>query len=61
MLLQENLVSIIFIVFLGAAIFSTLALYTKQSLLVAYIMVGVVAGPWGLHLIQDASLTGPNW
>lgn len=45
----------IFIIFAGAAIFSTVVLYTKQSLLVAYILLGAVIGPWGLQWIHDAS------
>lgn len=43
----------IFLIFAGAAIFSTLVLYTKQSLLVAYILLGAALGPWGLHLVTD--------
>ncbi len=42
----------IFLIFAGAAIFSTFVLYTKQSLLVAYILLGAAIGPWGLKLIQ---------
>ena len=45
----------IFLVFAGAAVFSTLVLYTKQSLLVAYILLGAALGPWGLKLISDLS------
>lgn len=45
----------IFLIFAGAAVFSTLVLYTKQSLLVAYIMLGAALGPWGLKLITDLS------
>lgn len=43
----------IFLVFAGAAVFATLVLYTKQSLLVAYILLGAALGPWGLRLISD--------
>lgn len=45
----------IFLIFAGAAVLSTLVLYTKQSLLVAYILLGVILGPWGLKLISDLS------
>lgn len=45
----------IFLIFAGAAVFSTLVLYTKQSLLVAYILLGAVFGPWGLKLVGDVS------
>lgn len=44
---------IIFLIFGGAAILSTFALYTRQSLLVAYILLGAILGPWGLKLVPD--------
>jgi len=43
----------IFIIFAGASLFATLVLYTRQSLLVAYIMLGAALGPWGLKLIPE--------
>ncbi|KTC66140.1 sodium/hydrogen antiporter (plasmid) [Legionella adelaidensis] len=43
----------IFLIFGGAAVLSTVVLYTRQSLLVAYILLGAVLGPWGLHLVPD--------
>lgn len=46
----------IFLIFGSAALLSTVALYTRQSLLVAYMVVGIVLGPWGLKLIADATL-----
>ncbi|KTD29781.1 MULTISPECIES: cation:proton antiporter [Legionella] len=46
----------IFLIFAGAAIFSTLVLYTKQSLLVAYILLGAALGPWGLQLVSDITV-----
>lgn len=48
-----NLFYTIFLIFAGAAVFSTLVLYTKQSLLVAYILLGVAFGPWGLKLVPN--------
>jgi Kef-type K+ transport system membrane component KefB len=45
----------IFLIFAGAAVFSTVVLYTKQSLLVAYILLGAALGPWGLGLVSDLS------
>lgn len=45
----------VFLIFAGAAVFSTLVLYTRQSLLVAYILLGAVFGPWGLKLVSDVS------
>ena len=45
----------IFLIFAGAAVFSTVVLYTRQSLLVAYILLGAALGPWGLGLVSDLS------
>lgn len=52
---DEAVFHTIFLIFAGASIFSTLVLYTRQSLLVAYILLGAVFGPWGLKLITDLS------
>lgn len=35
---------------------STVALYCRQSLLVAYMVLGVIMGPWGLKLVDDATI-----
>ena len=43
----------IFLIFGGAAVLSTLVLYTRQSLLVAYILLGALLGPWGMNLVPD--------
>lgn len=45
----------IFLIFAGAALFSTVVLYTRQSLLVAYILLGAAFGPWGLKLVTDVT------
>ena len=48
------LVFSIFLIFTGAALLSTLALYTRQSLLVAYMVLGIIIGPWGLKLVSNS-------
>lgn len=53
---SEAIVFSIFLIFTGAALLATLALYTRQSLLVAYILLGALFGPWGLGLVTDVSL-----
>lgn len=45
----------IFLIFTGAAVLSTVVLYTRQSLLVAYILLGAALGPWGMHMITEVS------
>lgn len=42
-----------FLIFTSAAIVASLALYTRQPLLVAYIVVGCALGPYGLAQIED--------
>jgi Kef-type K+ transport system membrane component KefB len=44
---------IMFLIFAGTAVLSTFALYTRQSLLVAYIVLGMIFGPWGLKLVNN--------
>lgn len=44
---------VMFLIFAGTAVLSTAALYTRQSLLVAYIVLGALLGPWGLKLITN--------
>ncbi len=45
-----------FLVFSGAAVLATAALVTRQPLIVAYIVLGVIFGPSGLALIADPGL-----
>lgn len=49
-----NVTYIIFLIFAGTAMLSTMALFTRQSLLVAYIALGALLGPWGLKLVNNA-------
>jgi len=44
----------LFLIFTGAAVFATVALYARQSLLVVYILLGMLLGPSGLSLVSDA-------
>ena len=53
---QESLLFSFFLIFTGAALISTVALFFRQPLLVAYIVLGVILGPFGLEYIADASL-----
>ncbi len=53
---QDPIVFSIFLVFTGAAVLATLALYARQSLLVAYILLGVLLGPWGAALVPDPEI-----
>jgi Kef-type K+ transport system membrane component KefB len=53
---EESLIFSIFLIFTGAALFAALALFARQSLLVAYILLGGVAGPAGFALVKDPSV-----
>ena len=53
---SDEFIQSIFLIFTGAAMIATLALYARQSLLVAYILLGIIAGPWGLGLVTDPQL-----
>ncbi len=44
-----------FLIFSGAALLATVALYTRQPLLVAYIGIGMLLGPHALGWIPDAA------
>jgi Kef-type K+ transport system membrane component KefB len=53
---DDSIIFSIFLIFTGAAILAAIALYARQSLLVAYILLGGLVGPWGLSLVNDASI-----
>ncbi len=46
-------ISSVFLIFSAAAVLATLALFARQAMIVAYILVGVVLGPAGLGLVDD--------
>ena len=52
----DSLLFSFFLIFTGAVVPSTIALFFRQPLLVAYICVGALLGPYGLAYISDASL-----
>ena len=51
----ESIFFTIFLIFTGGAIIAGLALFARQSMLVAYIALGVLVGPWGFGLLEDAT------
>ena len=53
---SDSLLFSFFLIFSGAAVLSTIALFFRQPLLVAYICVAALLGPYGLAYISDASL-----
>jgi len=53
---DDPIVFTIFLIFTGAAVLATIALYARQALLVAYIVLGVLFGPYVLGLVSDPEL-----
>jgi len=53
---DDPIIFSIFLIFTGAAILAGIALFARQSLLVAYILLGGLLGPWGFKLIDDATI-----
>ena len=55
-MLHDSILFSIFLIFTGAAVLAAIALFARQSLLVAYILLGGLVGPWGLKLVNDAAI-----
>jgi Kef-type K+ transport system membrane component KefB len=55
-MLEDSIIFSIFLIFTGAAVLAALALYARQSLLVAYILLGGLVGPWGFQLVNDPDI-----
>jgi Kef-type K+ transport system membrane component KefB len=53
---NESIVFTLFLIFFGAAVIATIALTIRQSLIIAYIALGLLIGPSGFELIHDAEL-----
>jgi len=53
---EHALIFVIFLIFAGAAVFSTVALVTRQSLLVAYMLLGMLLGPWCVKYMKDPTV-----
>ena len=54
--MDTGIIESFFLIFSGSTCLAAIALYTRQPLLVAYIAIGCLIGPYGFSLINDASL-----
>ncbi|MEM9603549.1 MAG: cation:proton antiporter [Pseudomonadota bacterium] len=54
--MHDSIIFLFFLIFSGAAVFATAALYARQALLIAYIALGLLLGPAGVNLVPDPSL-----
>ncbi len=50
---SDSLTFHLFLIFTGASVLATLALYTRQAMIVAYILLGLLLGPAVLKLVPD--------
>jgi Kef-type K+ transport system membrane component KefB len=55
-MVAHDLVFSFFFIFTGALVLATVALYTKQPIIIAYIALGAIVGPYGLSLIEAPQL-----
>lgn len=49
----QNIIFELVLIFAGSAIFATAFLYLKQPVILAYIALGIAAGPWGMGVIEQ--------
>lgn len=54
--MEASLVHSFFLIFAGAGVVASLALYTRQPLIIAYIALGAALGPSGLAMINEPKL-----
>ena len=45
-----------FVIFSGAAVLATFSLYTRQPIIIAYVLLGLITGPSGFKLVSDPQL-----
>jgi Kef-type K+ transport system membrane component KefB len=55
-MVSESIIFELTVVIVGAAMLGTLFLYGKQPIIIAYIAIGIVAGPGGLSLIESSEM-----
>ena len=53
---DHSFIVTLFLVFTGAALTATLMLYSRQALIIGYIVTGIALGPWGLNWVSDTQL-----
>ncbi len=52
----EPLEFLFFLIFTGAAVLTTLSLFARQAMIIAYIFLGVLLGPYGFGYVNDPEL-----
>ncbi len=54
--MTTDVVFTIFLIFTGAAVLATVALFARQTMLIAYILLGLIVGPFGAGLVADTQM-----
>ena len=53
---NASIITSFFLIFSGAAVLASVVLYTRQPIIIAYIALGALIGPFGLNYVSDAHL-----
>lgn len=53
---HQHLETLFFLIFTGAAVMATLSLFARQAMIIGYILIGILLGPWGLGFVNDPEL-----
>ena len=53
---SASIVNSFFLIFSGAAVLASIVLYTRQPIILAYIALGALIGPFGFNYVSDAKL-----
>tara|TARA_R110001599_G_scaffold67973_6_gene191618 strand:+ start:239 stop:1420 length:1182 start_codon:yes stop_codon:yes gene_type:complete len=53
---SASIVNSFFLIFSGAAVLASIVLFTRQPIIIAYIALGALIGPFGLNYVSDAKL-----
>jgi len=51
-----SLIFSFFLIFTGAAVLASIVLFTRQPLIIAYLVLGALIGPYGMRFINDPRL-----
>ena len=51
---EFSIVHSFFLIFAGAAVVASFALYARQPLILSYIIIGAIVGPFGLNYVSEA-------
>ena len=54
--METDVVFTIFLIFTGAAVLATISLFARQTMLIGYIVLGLIVGPFGAGLVADTQM-----